>query len=252
MTIPAYLPYFVFTGTAATVVAVLYGLHRSLANADWPAPDQARTFLLSTVIILGWLAAAIGLAAMGVYHVDASGIPTIQYGILLPIVIGALTIWRSDATRRVIDAVPQQWIVGVQLYRALGFVFLILYATDRLPAHFAWPAGFGDIAIGLLAPLVGYAYARTPHQAAGLVRAWNLFGILDLIVAVGTGFMTAPSRFQPLEVQPTSELMTLLPMVLIPTFLVPLSIILHLASLAKLRWSAEAAAGNGNVAAARI
>ena len=32
MTIPAYLPYFVFAGTAVTVIAILYGLHRSLVG----------------------------------------------------------------------------------------------------------------------------------------------------------------------------------------------------------------------------
>jgi hypothetical protein len=94
----------------------------------------------------------------------------------------------------------------------------------------------GDIAIGLLAPVVGLAYARAPREAAGLVKAWNVFGILDLIVAVTTGFLTAPSLLHPIEVQPTSELMTVLPMVLIPVYLVPLSIVLHLASLAKLRY----------------
>ena len=122
-------------------------------------------------------------------------------------------------------------------------IFLILYATDKLPSLFAWPAGVGDIAIGLLAPVVGLAYARAPLHTAGLVRTWNVFGILDLVAAVATGFITAPSLFQPIEIQPTSEMMTLLPMVLIPVYLVPLSIVLHLASLAKLR--CEAVAGNG-------
>ena len=37
--------------------------------------------------------------------------------------------------------------------------------------------------------------------------------------------MTAPSRFVPFEVQPSSDLMTVLPMVLIPAYLVPLSIV---------------------------
>ena len=32
MTIPAYLSYFVFTGTAVTLLAILYGLHRSLVE----------------------------------------------------------------------------------------------------------------------------------------------------------------------------------------------------------------------------
>lgn len=94
---------------------------------------------------------------------------------------------------------------GVQLYRALGVIFLILYAAAKLPGQFAWPASVGDMAIGLLAPAVGVAYARAPRKAASLVAAWNVLGILDLIIAVGTGFMTAPSRFLPLEVQPTSD-----------------------------------------------
>jgi hypothetical protein len=144
--------------------------------------------------------------------------------------------------------VPQPWIVGVQLYRALGVVFLILYAAGRLPSLFAWPAGGGDIAIGLCAPVVGLAYAWAPREAVGLVRAWNVLGILDLVVAVTTGFLTTPSLISPIDVHPTSELMTMLPMVLIPVYLVPLSIVLHIASLAKLRsgeargWSAHASA----------
>jgi hypothetical protein len=251
MTIPTYLPYFVAAGTAATLIAILYGLNRALADAHWPAPDRLRTFLVSAAILLGWLAAAITLGAMGVYHVNASDVPTIQYGILLPILIGVLMIWRSETTKRIIAAVPQQWLVSVQLYRALGVIFLILYAAGKLPGQFALPAGVGDIAIGLLAPIVGFAYARAPRKAGGLVAAWNVFGILDLIVAVGTGFMTAPSRFVPFEVQPTSELMTVLPMVLIPLYLVPLSIVLHLASLAKLRREVRASQSPGRVAGAR-
>ena len=81
---------------------------------------------------------------------------------------------------------------------------------------------------------------RKPRASS---RRWNVFGILDLMIAVGTGFATAPSLIQPIEVQPTSELMTVLPMVLIPVYLVPLSIVLHLASLAKFR--REAVTGNG-------
>lgn len=243
MTIPAYLPYFVFAGTAAAVAAILYGLHRSLVQAKWPPSDRVRTLRAASVVLLGWLAVSVVLGALGVYHVNSTEVPTLQYGILLPIVIGALLIWRSETAKSIIAAVPQSWLVGVQLYRALGAIFLILYAAGELPSLFAWPAGIGDIAIGLLAPIVGLAYARAPRNTASLVAAWNVFGILDLIVAVGTGFATAPSLVQPIEVQPTSELMTILPMVLIPVYLVPLSIVLHLASLAKLR--REAVAGNG-------
>jgi hypothetical protein len=75
---------------------------------------------------------------------------------------------------RIIDAVRQPWIIGVQLYRVLGAIFLILYAADKMPGLFAWPAGIGDIIVGLLAPVVALAYARDPRRNAGLVTAWNL------------------------------------------------------------------------------
>ncbi len=208
-----------------------------------PPRTERGMFRVSAVVLLGWLALSIALAAMGVYHVDSNAIPTVQYAIVLPILIGSLLIWRSETVARVIEAVPQQWLIGVQLYRALGVIFLILYATGKLPGLFAWPAGVGDIVIGLLAPVVGLAYARAPRDTAGLVRAWNVFGILDLVVAVTTGFLTAPSLIQPIVVQPSSELMTVLPMVLIPAYLVPLSILLHIASLAKLH---RATATDGN------
>ena len=63
MAIPLYLPYFVFAGTAATLVAILYGLNRALADAAWPAQSRARTMRVSAAILLGWLAVAIALAA---------------------------------------------------------------------------------------------------------------------------------------------------------------------------------------------
>ena len=89
MTIPTFLPYFVFAGTAAALVAILYGLHRALAEAGWPEADRARTFCASCRPS-PWLARRYDRAgALGVYHVRANEIPTIQYGILLPILIGA-------------------------------------------------------------------------------------------------------------------------------------------------------------------
>jgi hypothetical protein len=248
MSIPSYLPYFVLTGTAAIVAAILYGLRRALTDADWPAQRRTRTFTAAATVLLGWLVLAVVLAGSGIYHVAQDELPTIQYGILVPILVGVALVWRSDTVRRLIEAVPQQWLVSVQIYRALGAIFLVLYASGDLPPLFAWPAGVGDIAIGLLAPVVGVAYARAPREAGSLVAAWNVFGILDLVVAVTTGFLAAPSLIQPFTVQPTSELMTVLPMALIPVYLVPLSIILHVASLAKLYRRAAAEHGRPLVA----
>ena len=238
MTVPAYLPYYIFAGGVGIITAILLGLRLALAKANWPQPDRGATLRTASLILIGWFLVAIALGGLGVYQASSDRLPTIQYGILLPILIGGVLLWRSSTLGRIIDAVPLPWLVGVQLYRALGTMFLILYANNKLPALFAWPAGIGDILVGVLAPLVALIYARAPREGASLVLGWNVLGILDLVVAVSTGFITAPSPFLPVIAQPTSELMSVLPLVVIPTFAVPISILLHIATLTKLRRTA--------------
>src|SRR5262249_58386939 len=124
--VPTFLPYVVLTGNALSLAAFCYGLNRALVEASWPRPERLRTLTIAAAILLGWLAIAVGLSGAGFYHVTQNGIPTVQYGLLLPILIGVFLIFRSELARRILDAVPQPWIVGVQFYRALGVVFLIL------------------------------------------------------------------------------------------------------------------------------
>jgi hypothetical protein len=114
-------------------------------------------------------------------------------------------------------------------------IFLVLYATGHLPGVFAWPAGVGDVLVGLLAPLVGAAYARGSRRADGWVRVWNWLGIADLLVALTTGFLSSPSPLQMFAFDAPNELISAFPLAMIPVFVVPLSILLHLASLSKLR-----------------
>ena len=93
----------------------------------------------------------------------------------------------------------------------------------------------GDMLVGVLAPFAASAYARRGNYAAGRVRAWNMIGIADLIVAVTMGFLTSRSPFQMFAFDAPNQLITTFPLAIIPAFIVPLSILLHFASLYKLR-----------------
>jgi hypothetical protein len=229
-----YLPTYVLGGCVATVAAVLIGVHRGLKGAGWPDGDRKTAIRSIATLLIVWFFAELGPAWLGLYRGTASGIPTIQYGMLIPLVVAIVLFWRWHLLRRVIEAVPQTWMAGVQFYRVLGVIFLALYAAGRLPGVFAQPAGIGDIVTGLLAPVVGIAYVRTPQVMASWLRAWNLFGICDLIVAVTTGFLTSPSPMQMLAFANPNKLVGAFPLVMIPVFLVPLAVLLHLASLKKL------------------
>ena len=232
--VPAYLPPFVLVGTVGTIAALLFGLHRALRRTPWPARDRRRAFWSITAILVAWSIAAFMPVRAGFYQGTPARIPTIPFGLLIPISAGLALFWCWPLLRRIIGAIPQEWIVSVQAYRALGFIFLVLYASGRLPREFAWPAGAGDALVGLLAPFVGLAYARGSRGSANFVRAWNLFGLADLVVAVTTGFLSSPSQFQTLALDRPNELIGAFPLAMIPVFLVPLSVLLHLASLEKL------------------
>jgi hypothetical protein len=233
--VPAYLPPFVLLGTVGTIATLLFGLYRALRRTAWPAPGRLRAFWSLAAILVAWSIAALVPVRLGFYQGTPTRIPTIPFGLLIPIAAGVMLFWRWPLLRRVIGAVPQEWIVSVQVYRALGFIFLVLYASGRLPREFAWPAGAGDVLVGLLAPFAGLAYARGSSGSANFVRAWNLFGLADLVVALTTGFLSSPSQFQMLAFDRPNELIGAFPLAMVPVFLVPLSVLLHLASLEKLR-----------------
>jgi hypothetical protein len=152
-------------------------------------------------------------------------------GISLAIAVGLLAF--SPTWRRVVDAIPADALIAPQVYRAIGgVVFLPLYAWGILPGYFALPAGWGDLAVGLLALFVAFAVKRGIGGARPLALLWNLFGFLDLVVAVGLGTGILVPLLAP-TLSPVSPVaaMTFFPLVLIPTYAVPLGFILHIYSI---------------------
>jgi len=214
---------------------MLFGVYRALSRAGLPVRDRSRTFWSISALLVTWFFAALLLSWSGFYQGSPFRIPTIPVGLLIPIAAGVVLFWRWPLLRRIVEAVPQSWIVSVQAYRVEGLIFLTLYAGGWLPSAFAWPAGVGDVIVGLLAPVVGVAYLRGVRGSTGSLWAWNLLGIADLVVAVTTGFLTSPSPLQLLALDRPNELVTSFPLAMIPVFLVPLSVLLHLASWQKLR-----------------
>jgi hypothetical protein len=232
---PSYLLPEILIGTVAVLVVALVGLRRALSRAVLPVRDRKYAFWSGSAILAGWFFIALVLSWSGFYQGSPSRIPTIPFGLLIPIAAGVVLFQRWPLLRRVIEAIPQSSIVSVQFYRVEGLIFFTLYAGGWLPGIFAWPAGVGDVIVGLLAPLVGIAYTRRIHGSAGFMRAWNLLGMADLVVAVTTGFLTSPSPLQLLALDRPNELISSFPLAMIPVFLVPLSVLLHFASLQKLR-----------------
>jgi hypothetical protein len=204
------------------------------AGVRWAVPDRARNKLLIALTV--WLAIDAALGAIGVFAADVTRpVPGIAPGMALPILGSVWLLGRSEGVRRLLASVPLRRLIGVQVYRVAGGVFILAWASGRMPAAFALPAGLGDIAVGVTAPIA--AARLDEHSPRSVARAvlWNIAGIADLVVAVTLGALTSPTPFEPIAVGHPNMLISRLPFVLIPVFAVPLSVLLHVATLRRLR-----------------
>jgi hypothetical protein len=214
---------------------VVYGAAIASRRAGMEPTLRTRVIATASAVMFGWLALASGLAAAGVIRATPRSVfQAIGLAVALPVVAGVLVLMRSRTLHSLVDAINQEWLLAAQFPRVAGGIFLVLLAQGLLPSQFALPAGIGDVAIGLLAPLVAYFYLRKGRGYRQAAFIFGLAGIADLVVAVGTGFLSAPTPFRLLQSNPSTELMSVLPMALIPIFLVPLFVLLHIVSLRKL------------------
>jgi hypothetical protein len=156
-----------------------------------------------------------------------------------PVILFFLSVFLFPSIRQLVLSVDLRFATAVQAWRLGGNTFLILYSFGYLPGYFAWPAGVGDLLIGATAPLIlgrmikpGFIYTRT-------FVAWNVLGILDLVVAVSMGALGSLLLGNPAGPFPPT-ILSQMPLVLIPTFFVPVFVILHLVALMQARSKVEA------------
>ena len=230
-----------------TIIAlglIWLGAVRMPASAKW----RYTTAIVLSAVLIGWEIVAQYLGAANTYFAAAdTAVPTVLFGLLIPLAVAAIALWRSESIARLVSAIPLHWLVAAQGYRVAGGIFLVLWADGRLPWQFALPAGIGDVATGIVAVIVAALLARNVIGAHRATYAWSLFGIADLVVAVTMGAMTSPGRAHLLAFEAPNLLVTSYPLVMVPTFAVPLALMLHGLVLWRLR--RETSATNRLVAA---
>jgi hypothetical protein len=194
--------------------------------------------LALALVLAAWCGVVVLTSAHGGF-VTPSGQPPLPLlaAVLLPIAVFAVAYRASEWFRAYVRAGDPRLLTELQSWRVLGGVFVVLMSFGLLPPAFAMPAGWGDVAIGVTAPFVARLVAAGgPNRSARVFIGWQLLGILDLVVAVGTG---ASLRLSGAEGADQMVAMSQLPLSMIPTFAVPLFVILHLASMAQVRAGAS-------------
>ena len=191
-------------------------------------------WVLGGALVSVWFGVIFALAASGSLAFQPGELPIITLAAILgPPLVFLLALLSFPQLRGWALSLDPALLTALQGWRVLGGGFLMLYAFGQLPGFFAWPAGVGDVAVGLGAPFAAIALARG-HLSITSNRflAVHASGLLDFVVAIGTG-IAARNQIPGLVEGVTSSAMGDLPLVLIPAFAVPAFIILHLIVLAQ-------------------
>ncbi|MGP1273215.1 MAG: hypothetical protein ACTS22_07765 [Phycisphaerales bacterium] len=131
------------------------------------------------------------------------------------------------------EPLSQKWLVGLQLWRAIGGVFLIELGRGNLPAAFAWPAGLGDLLAAALALTALWA-SRGRRVSDRWIVAVIVFGMADFVSALFFGITSGDGPVQLFEHDASSGVLVY-PTGLIPLFLVPYAIFFHTLSWLSMR-----------------
>ena len=163
-------------------------------------------------------------------------IPPIAVTVLTPVVVFLMAYALSVRFRSFVFAQDVRTLTALQLWRVVGFTFLALYSFEVLPGLFVWPAGLGDVAVGLGAAFVVTKLDRNPDyvRSRGFIR-FQFLGLLDFVIALGTAALSSGTFPGLITNGLTSAALDVWPLNLFPSFIVPGFIILHLATLLKVR-----------------
>ncbi len=199
-------------------------------------PTRITTKLLLGIVGI-WFAAAFVGGMLGLFYQPNE--PPLYVGLFLfaPILGFTLAYRASSRVQHAIDAVPLRLITIAHILRFVGLGFVIGAIMSVLPAQFGYPAGWGDaIAATLCLPLaLAIGKRRYSPRLRTLFIAWNIYGLIDLVMAVTLGILYSPSSFGVLRTDVSTVLLTTFPINLIPTFFVPIFILLHVLALVRSR-----------------
>jgi hypothetical protein len=185
----------------------------------------AATYLVLAI----WSGLVTAAVVAGVFAGDGASRLALPAAVVIPIAAVAIAYRASPRLRNYLLRLDLRLLLAAQLWRVIGFAFLVALAYDQLPAGFAVPAAAGDLATGIAAFAVVLALGNG-SLTRGRLYAFTTLGVADFLVANATGLALEPPA------------LTTWPMAIFPTIMVPFFAVLHLVAVLQSRhdWEARA------------
>lgn len=169
--------------------------------------DYETTERWFVLVLFIWGAVVFSLGYYGVFSkIDTNWVPVlVGIGIVLPV----LRYYLNQKFRSYIWSIDLKHLTIFHLWRIVAALVFFHYGSqNQLPKQFVIDAGLGDLAVGLLVPIVLMLKGGDRKYLL-----FHIFGLLDFVVAVGTGF-----TFTLILHDPLMNNITTFPVVLIPLY----------------------------------
>jgi hypothetical protein len=170
---------------------------------------------LTALLVAAWLAFFFTASKLLIFHAGSPNAVVPQplplgLAVVVPMALFGLWFAASRGFREFVLSLNPVALTIVQTWRIGGITFVVLAGFHLLPAVFALPAGLGDFAIGVTAPLVAF-YLAQGHRKNRFIL-WNILGAIDLVNAVTLGVLASPTPAGILRPAVSTEAMTVLPL----------------------------------------
>lgn len=222
-----------------TSIFVASSLSALIANgiglSKLDSDDKQKFSIRISLYLFTWVVAVLCVAYSNILvpRVEQN-FPLLAVLIIGPTLLGSFLLFKSKNALAVLLATPLHLLATIQVYRVIGVVFLLLQDDGLLPAYFATSTGWGDIFVGVTAPIVGYLLWKDAKAFRFVGLAWCVVGIGDLLLVLYKAATSAPGPLQSTSFELPTVIIGYFPFTVIPLLIVPISLILHVQMMRKI------------------
>ena len=229
--VPFYTDALLFLVLLIIIAFVFYSLKFALHSMNATAIKIKKYFIVTAVIIIGWLITSAMIAFNGTL-LDFTSTPPKLMLVVLPPVLAISYLSSSTRVNSIIQEIPSSWLVYIQSFRILVEIFLwMLFARNIIPVQMTFEGSNYDILIGFSAPLIAY-FSLSQNKWPRIVAVlWNFAGLLLVTNIFMVAFLSTPGPMRQFFNEPPNTLVAYFPYVWLPAFIVPFAYLMHILSL---------------------
>lgn len=220
---------------AIVPLLLIFVFFQGIERSPFDETKKSRYKITVVVTTIVWTILIWGLGAAGLfsYH-EGDMIPRFVVPLLIPVLLG-INLLRNRDFRTILDHTPLSLMVGMQTFRLMGVLFILVVAAGLAPESFV-TGGYGDIATGSLALLAGVMLKSNSSGSRLVTWLFMAIGMADLL---NVAFMLL--LYYPIwsSTQPSSAGAADFPLMLVLGLAAPFALTFHLYTLRGLLFGAR-------------